>query len=381
MAPEIAIKAASSVPIGSVVLDTMCGSGTVLRESVKQGHRAIGFDVDPLAVLMSKVATTSLDVDLLIKKADNIANHAMLLNSDDVYLPWIDNDYETQKFIEFWFDHEQRNTLRALCWLILRVHGPIGDALRLAISKIIITKEPRASLARDTSHSRPHRVICTNSYDVIQGFTKAIIDITKNLNEKELTGTAEIKRADARHLPSWLTEKVHLVVTSPPYGNAIDYLRGHRLALVWLGYTIPKIRAIRDNNIGRQSGSLDRNGCSCVSKLMKQLGCVEKLEPSTQRRLSIFVKDMYLVLHEINRSLMVRGHAILVVGNSFIDGQFLDNARMISAAGRAIGFKEIACYSRDIPNDHRYLPPPTIGGNSALDNRMRQEVVLTFEKK
>jgi tRNA G10 N-methylase Trm11 len=379
MAPEIVVKAVGSVPRGSMVLDSMCGSGTVLRESVRHGHRTIGFDVDPLAVLISKVSTRRLDIDLLIQEADNVANRAASLSGDSLYLPWIDTDNETMKFTEFWFGSNQRSALRSLCWLVFRVHGPIGDALKLAISKTIITKEPRASLARDTSHSRPHRVTLTSTYDVIKGFRKAVADIANKLAEHELTGTAEVRRADARRLPRWLTGQAHLVVTSPPYGNAIDYLRGHRLALVWLGYSIPRIRAIKANNIGRQTGASHRR-CTCVSELTHQLGRIEEFQSTTQRRLSLFVQDMYSVLQEIHRSLLPRGRAILVVGNSLIDSQFVDNAKMIATACERIGLKEISRYSRKIPSNHRYLPPPRAGCESALSKRMKEEVVLTFEK-
>jgi SAM-dependent methyltransferase len=379
MAPEIVMEAIDSIPRGSTVLDTMCGSGTVLRESVWRGHRAIGFDVDPLAVLISRVSTRHLDLDLLIRKADSVANQATSLNGDILDLPWIDEDVETRKFVDFWFGHEQRGALRALAFLVSHIRGPVGDALRLAISKIIITKEPRASLARDTSHSRPHRVIRTSDYDVIEGFRKAVTDIRNKLTEYTLSGTATVRRADARQLPSWLSNKADLVITSPPYGNAIDYLRGHRLSLVWLGYPIPQIRAIRANSIGRQTGFY-RKRCPCIPKFTQQLGCPGDLPLSTQHRLSLFVQDIYLVLKEIHRSLLPHGRAILVVGNSMIDGRFLDNSNMIVTVGEHVGLKEIARYSRDIPENHRYLPPPKVGCESALSKRMREEVILTFEK-
>lgn len=379
MAPEIVMEVVDSIPRGSTVLDTMCGSGTVLRESVKHGHHTIGFDVDPLAVLISKVATRRLDLNLLIRKAEHVTNLAASINGDTLCIPWIDNDDETQKFIEFWFASEQRRALRSISWLVSRIHGPIGDALRLAISKIIITKEPRASLARDTSHSRPHRVALTSEYDVIRGFRKAVVEIANKLAENELAGTARVRRADARRLPYWITGQAHLVVTSPPYGNAIDYLRGHRLALVWLGYTIPQIRAIRADNVGRQTGP-SHMSCPYLSELTSQLGRIEQLPPTTQRRLSLFVQDMYSVMQEIHRSLILHGRAILVIGNSLIGSQFIDNAKLITAASKKVGLLEVGRYSREIPRNHRYLPPPRAECESALNKRMKEEVVLTFEK-
>ena len=58
MAPELAIDTLRDLPGSSVVLDPMVGSGTVLRHASDMGHAAIGFDVDPLAVLISRVWTS-----------------------------------------------------------------------------------------------------------------------------------------------------------------------------------------------------------------------------------------------------------------------------------------------------------------------------------
>ena len=48
--------------------------------------------------------------------------------------------------------------------------GPLNNALKLAISRTIITKKVGASLAWDVSHSRPHKVKTDNDYDVLAGF-------------------------------------------------------------------------------------------------------------------------------------------------------------------------------------------------------------------
>ena len=43
------------VPEGGIIVDPFCGSGVVLHEAQKQNKRAIGFDINPTAVLISKV--------------------------------------------------------------------------------------------------------------------------------------------------------------------------------------------------------------------------------------------------------------------------------------------------------------------------------------
>src|SRR5580698_5413235 len=79
MASELALGKTDELQLGATVLDPMAGSGTVLQAASRHGHRCIGLDVDPLAVLMAKVATSRLNekrfdclLDRLIDQAQRI---------------------------------------------------------------------------------------------------------------------------------------------------------------------------------------------------------------------------------------------------------------------------------------------------------------------
>ena len=379
MAPEIAFQALSSMPEGSLVIDPMCGSGTVLHQATLHGHRAIGFDTDPLAVLISRVSGQPIQPYRLLKEGTKIADQAELLQEQRLNLPWIDQDAETRSFISFWFAEEQRKALRALAYLVGLRRGRLKNALQLAISKIIITKEPRASLARDTSHSRPHRVTMTSDYDVIRGFRRAVAEVADLMEQGLKTYAFSVNRIDAKRLSGRLRGEADIVVTSPPYGNAIDYLRGHRLSLVWFGYTIPQLRAIRSKGIGGESG-LGVRRTIALEDLASQLGRIDLLGSSTLLRLYRFARDMRTVLKQIQRVLKPKGHAVLVIGNSMVKGVFIDNARLILAAATQVGLREIARSSREIPPNHRYLPPPKPDGDQPLAKRIREEVVLTLKR-
>ena len=118
------------------------------------------------------------------------------------------------------------------------------DILRVALSRIIITKNQGASLARDTSHSRPHLVALESDYGVWAGFERSVHQIQNILEQSPPAGSVEIVRGDSRAL-DLANSSVDLVLTSPPYLNAIDYMRGHRMSLVWLGHSLRTLRMIR----------------------------------------------------------------------------------------------------------------------------------------
>jgi hypothetical protein len=166
-------------------------------------------------------------------------------------VPWIDADLETTEFTKFWFAPPQRTALRRLGAHLATLRGPTADILRVALSRTIITKDRGASLARDVSHSRPHRVRTENDFDVFQEFLSAAARLSV-LVEAQPTGQAEVALRDARNLPRRLTEEVDIVVTSPPYLNAIDYMRAHRMSLVWLGYQLNDLRVIRSRSVGAE---------------------------------------------------------------------------------------------------------------------------------
>jgi hypothetical protein len=47
---------------GETVMDPMMGSGTAIVEAFLCGRRAVGFDIDPLALMICRVKTTRVDL-------------------------------------------------------------------------------------------------------------------------------------------------------------------------------------------------------------------------------------------------------------------------------------------------------------------------------
>src|ERR1017187_3236842 len=160
MAPGIALGVMSDID-ESLVLDPMMGSGTVLAMARANGHRGIGFDIDPLAVLSSKVWTTAFDPEKIRDEAGTVLEDAWgdfrNLTAADAYPSGADD--ETGQFIRYWFDGYARRQLAALSMTVEKVKSEITrNALWCAFSRLIISKQSGASRAMDLSHSRPHRV-------------------------------------------------------------------------------------------------------------------------------------------------------------------------------------------------------------------------------
>lgn len=370
MAPELALEALRRAPRGATVLDPMCGSGTVLKLGVEEGWGAIGFDLDPLAVLISRVASRPINVTRVKKVAEAMANQ--IDPKTKVAVPWIDGDHPTSEFVNFWFANGQSRILRQFAALLINKKGATADLLRVALSRTIITKDRGASLARDVSHSRPHRVRDENDYDVVQGFLDGVNHIC-GLVDREIAGTAAVALRDARQMPAELNGTVDLVITSPPYLNAIDYMRGHRLSLVWLGHQLGGLRIIRSQSVGSE-----RSAKGSIDTARALVPRHRKLLPRQQAMLDRYAIDMATFTDQIAMKLTPKGEAVVVVGDSIIQGAFVKNSRIVEKAAMQAGLKLVERRSRRLPSSSRYLPPPA--GEGPMSMRMRSEVVLHFTK-
>lgn len=92
-----------------------------------------------------------------------------------------------------------------------------------------------------------------------------------------------------------------------------------------------------------------------------------------------FVDDMDKALGETARVLVRGGRATYVVGNSTIRGIFVKNSECAATLARAHGLRVISKRERRLPDNLRYLPPPSQRGEG-LELRMRTEVVVRLEK-
>lgn len=375
MAPQLAVAALESLPPGAIVLDPMCGSGTALHAAASRGFTAYGFDVDPLAVLLAKVATSHVLGQTVRRAALRVVQEAD--SSTGAVAQWIAADQETLEFTEFWFGESQRSYLHSLAVALAPRRGPAADALRVALSRTIVTKDRGASLARDVSHSRPHKVGDSTDYDVRAGFLAAADKVAGWMDDNRVAKRSAVSLGDSRRLPKKLGGAVDLVITSPPYLNAIDYLRGHRLALVWLGHQLPRLRAIRSASVGTERGLSDPG--PVVHSVARAAAALGDLPQRERRMMYRYCTDLVRVCFELERVLMPGGELVAVVGNSNLRGVFVSNSDAFRTAAERSGLTLVEERVRDLPTQHRYLPPPT-STRSTLAKRMKTETVLRLSK-
>ncbi len=379
MAPEIAFAALDGLPKGSLILDPMSGSGTVVRTISSLGYNGIGIDIDPLAVMMSKAWTTSIHSRNFSRIVERVLTTAEKSALSTVSLPWIDEDIRTREFIDFWFAQKQKNALRKLASAIFHESGKYTDLLKVALSKLIITKQKGASLAADVSHGKPHRVRMSNDFDVLYEYQVVCNRLIKIMSESPMNGRVKVSRGDARklRLPD---NSIDAIITSPPYLNAIDYMRGHKLALVWLGYKIGDLAAIKRISVGAERAPEAKANIELAKNITSGIPDFHKLPKRKVNMIYRYALDMCTMLAEANRVLKCRARATYVIGNTTQNNVYIENTEIAKYVAEAWGLRLINRFEREIPQNRRYLPPPTKKEQSSFRTRMKTEAVLTFQK-
>jgi hypothetical protein len=170
-----------------------------------------------------------------------------------------------------------------------------------------------------------------------------------------------------------------LIVTSPPYANAIDYMRAHKFSLVWLGHAVGTLSKMRRTYIGAELPLEDGGamGSETYQRVMKDL-----LDRDARRARVIvrYFHDMLIVLGEIYRVSRKGRSAIVVVGSSTVRGIEIPTALILAELGERMGFRLVGVKDRPIDRNRRLMPISRASDKMGIEARMHGEQVIAFTK-
>ncbi len=205
-------------------------------------------------------------------------------------------------------------------------------------------------------------------------------DGTEATNPKDSDYSMSIRAtgADRTGLPS---ASIDLIVTSPPYANnAIDYMRAHKVSLVWFGWKINDLTKIRSQYLGHDaiSGMKYTNLLGQCEKTLQILAEADARKALTLRR---YFGEMSAVIAEMRRVLKKGRAAVIVVGTSNLRGIDVETHKGLAAIGESVGFDLAGIGVRRLDRDRRMMPARW--GNrrhSQIEERMHEEYVIGMVK-
>ncbi len=382
---------------GERVLDPMAGSGTTMVEAQLLGREALGVEIDPLARLLCVVKTTPLSApelhhygeQLALKVDEDCKLYDQGERSHVPAAPLVDN-------LEYWFLPEVSAKLALTKQAIAELDVPVQFQrfFFVAFSSLILSKTSVAN-ARDIVHSRHHYYLHKTPPDVaalfrqkLKRMTKQMEGFVERLSQVTPTLPTQIIGHDARHLP--LEDlSLDMVVTSPPYCNALDYTRAHKLAVGWLTDVLSisqqEYSALGRQYIGTERAAnmpqAPRTGEALRVPLVQQIVAeISNLDSKKGQVCARYFGDMWHVIAEIGRVLRPGGYAALVVCPSNIRKILVPTHEAFVHMAQAMEFQAlfrlmpVFLQARTISDRKRLMP------YLGMEERMRLEYVLVFQK-
>ncbi len=263
-----------------VVLDPFCGSGTTLVEANLLHRNSYGIDVNPIARLVTKVKTKKISMsnDELIR----ITN----INPD---FDDFDEIIEECKKFEYGYLFNRENLMQLLKirkeiyenytddirnFLLVCLLSIVKSCANIDASKVRIVREKKAPI------------------NVFEIFKKTVYVNLKKLASINTDVFSEVLNCNAKKI-SLDNDTIDLVVTSPPYLNALNYIKIHQIEMALLNDKVDE-----KNYIGVDK-KIDGTESSDASKKLMAI--------------EIYFKDMENAILEISRVLKSNGVCCMII--------------------------------------------------------------------
>jgi DNA modification methylase len=179
----------------------------------------------------------------------------------------------------------------------------------------------------------------------------------------------KVIQGDARKI-NLEPNSIDLAVTSPPYINAVDYVRAHKLEMYWLGLLSASTLELQKQFIGNERVSatdykeLHESGIDKLDSALIRIFSVDKRRAFVVFK---FFDDMRRNLREIHRVLRQGGKYVVVIGDGKIRGFDIPTHEILTTIAKKEGLHEENTFSYLIRSRHMKIPRQGIGGLIAAD--------------
>lgn len=317
--------------LGDVVLDPFNGCGTTTAEARIKGRESIGMDISPYACLLARAKSGSYDFEKISRSTDEFLQFlSKKENKKTVRELFFENDL-------FWFSEDALLGIETIHdYINHNFDGSLFDYYLSVLSTII---KPCSYLDEgQIKVKRDQRKVLKGVPCPFELMGKALVkyrDImaTESVCSADLPRPAIINESVLNIGKYVNPESVDLVVTSPPYINAMNYAMNNRYESFLLSLIHPKDSiAYQQRFIGTERVySKDymvlhqfEEDSVLGRKLNKTLKMIYDNEPKRSFIVYKYFSEMEEALHRISDTLKGGGKFVLVAGTNKITGVPID---------------------------------------------------------
>lgn len=362
----------------TIFLDPYVGSGTTLVEAQYYGaKKAIGVDLNPLAILISKTKTEEINLDSVKQKIlefDEFIN--MVENASAPSFPIRDS----------WFNQETVKDLARIRSFVMQIEDESTlDFFKVAFSEVVRnsseTRNGEFKLYRMSKKSLekfdPKPIIMFK--DVINRNFRIFSDLNYNrATEILLYNENTINITNHKDF----INSIDLIITSPPYGDShttVAYGQFSRLSNEWLGF--------------QGAGSLDKRllGGKKINDRIFGIDELDNAIAEIRERDKQFNRDRYWEvvsfyndyensIAAVSQTVKKGGYAVYVVGNRRVRNVELPLDVITYKMFEKFGFEHKTTYVRDILNKRMPLIASPADAKGGSIPTMTQEYIVVMKK-
>lgn len=358
----------------SIVLDPYMGSGTTLLEGmVENVGKVIGFDLNPLAVLISTAKTTKFNLEKIKKEMDNLDYHLSVLS---------DYEYPSFTILESWFKQENIDELARLKAVINNIED---SDVRLFFSLVFSETVRHVSFTRNGEfklYKIPESKRDSHNPDAIAVFSQKLQSVYATVKDFYENITFLSSQTDVAIMNAAITDSdvkpnsIDLVVTSPPYGDSnttVAYGQFSRLANEWLDFPEP-ISLDRRLMGGVKAKEVVKFDIAELDDAISMIDEKEKLEKNKRVPAVVsFYKDYEESIKKVAEVVKHGGVVAYLVGNRRVRDVELQTDIITAKMFEKFGFTHEKTIVRDILN--KRMPSKT----SPTNNRGQKVKTMAHE--
>lgn len=301
---------------GERICDSFGGCGTTLVEARLAGRPSFGFDVNPVAVLITRAKTTPICPDKLSQAFTNLCAELegeLPLPSEKALKP-----LNVDRLL-YWFGEVNLPKVLSLRTCLEQERDlPIRRFFLCALSQVL--KNCSYWLATSTKPQKDPNKLPEPPIEAFIAHASRMIDRNQAFFEElkrrhHLQVPAIMRKADARNIPL-ADESIDLIITSPPYSTSYDYSDIHQLSALLFGFC-RSLADFRHDFIGRKGGNEHYMGRALKNSRANEV--VQRLSVSDVRlsqAITAYFFDMDLAYKEIRRVLRQNKRACIVIGDT-----------------------------------------------------------------
>jgi DNA modification methylase len=332
-----------------IVLDPFAGVGTTLVEAILAGHRAIGFEINPYAAMacQTKLNACDIDTDKLYREIARFRafyHEKAASNYAPISVP--PKGFKTRA--DFYSPAVLRKVLIMHDFIDIINDIKIQDLFKLAFASTMIrysnySYEP--SLGRRVSSGKEEILdfpVIETILHKLNEMAKDIIWFQGQMRDKSINGEI-IHDSFFQHYDYVAPESVDLIITSPPYLNNYHYSRNTRPQLYWLGYAKrpQDLKYLETTNFGKYWQTTREQERVNIDFELDDVDISEQLEALRQLHpekgiyggngwanyAASYFNDCYRFASGIKNVLKPGGRALVVIGNSILQGVLIPNSQ------------------------------------------------------